>query len=89
MNKSEYLNCLDKRLKGLPAEDKEDAIRFYDDYIEEAGFGESNEIEKELGTPDEVARKILDDCMDKQITVQSENPGVKNNSKTIWLVLLG
>ena len=89
MNKSVFLKKLNKKLKGLPVEDKNDAIRFYEDYIDEAGLGESKEIEKELGTPDEVARKILDDCMDKQMTAQSENPDMKNNSKIIWLVLLG
>lgn len=89
MNKEQYMKELDRCLKGLSAEDKEDAVRFYEDYIEESGLGDSQQVEETLGTPKEVARKILGDCVEKQINRQSENAGLKNSTKTVWLILLG
>lgn len=89
MNKVEFIKRLNNKLKGIPAEDKEDAIRFYEDYIAEAGLEDSEEIEAVLGSPEEAARKILGDCTEKQINAQSEKASIKNNTKTIWLILLG
>ena len=89
MNKEQYLRQLEKNLKGLSKEDKEDAVRFYEDYIEESGLGESESIEEDLGDPKETARKILGECVEKQIEKQAGNANIKNNTKTIWLILLG
>ena len=88
MNREQYIRELSGCLKGLSAEDREDAIRFYEDYIEESGLGDSAAIEETLGAPKEVARKIVGDCVDKQIDRQSENPDLKNSKKTVWLILL-
>lgn len=88
MNREQYIRELSGCLKGLSAEDREDAIRFYEDYIEESGLGDSATIEESLGTPKEVARKIVGDCVEKQIDRQSENPDLKNSKKTVWLILL-
>ena len=38
MNKTEFIKQLEKRLRRLPKEDREDAIRYYEEYFEEMNW---------------------------------------------------
>ena len=38
MNKTEFINKLEKKLKYISKEDREDAICFYKEYIEDMGY---------------------------------------------------
>lgn len=59
MTKEEYLNRLRDLLSGMGADDQMDALLFYRAYFEDAGEGMEEQVMKELGSPEEVARKIL------------------------------
>lgn len=61
MTKKEYLRELKDRLSHLPREEREEALKYYEEYFEEAGDKTVEEIIDELGTPEEVAEKILAD----------------------------
>jgi uncharacterized membrane protein len=82
MTKKEYLNELNKALKRLPKEERENAISYYREYFEEAG--DDQNVIRELGEPKELARKILVECAEKNL--DNENGKSKKNS---WLVFLG
>ncbi len=56
MNKESYLCELERLLKRLPKEEREDALRWYEEYFEEAG---EEKALKTLGSPKEAAREIL------------------------------
>jgi uncharacterized membrane protein len=60
MTKSEFLEQLKAALAALPADEREEAMRYYSDYFDESGLGES-EVVSRLGTPSEVADTILRD----------------------------
>lgn len=59
MNKNEFMESLKAKLSGLNPEDREDAINYYWEYFEEAGFGEESDVTKSVGNPEDVAAKII------------------------------
>jgi len=54
MTKQEFMKELESLLSDIPLEEREEALKFYDNYFEDAGR-EHEEIIKELGSPAEVA----------------------------------
>ena len=60
MNKNEFMESLKAKLAGLNPEDREDAINYYWEYFEEAGFGEESDVTKSVGNPEDVAAKIIE-----------------------------
>ena len=60
MNKNEFMESLKEKLSKLNNEDREDAINYYWEYFEEAGFGEESDVTKNVGNPDDVAAKIIE-----------------------------
>ena len=50
MNKTEFLAALRRELGFLPKDELDDAIRYYDEYINDAGDDEEKVI-AEMGTP--------------------------------------
>lgn len=68
MNKTEYLNQLQKYLKRLPKEDYDNAMEYFTEYFEEVGEdGEQKAIE-ELGTPKEAAAELLGHLLNDEKT---------------------
>lgn len=59
MTKYEFLGDLSRLLSQLPEEERDEAIKFYEDYFNEAGKENEQKVMEELGTPQEVAKKIL------------------------------
>lgn len=59
MTKYEFLGDLSRLLSQLSDEERDEAIKFYEDYFDEAGKEKEAEVIEELGSPQEVARKIL------------------------------
>ncbi len=60
MRKEEYLQQLEKLLYNIPAEDREEALQFYKDYLEDAGE-EAEDVLTALGSPEELAKSIRQD----------------------------
>lgn len=60
MRKEEYLQKLEKLLYNIPAEDREEALQFYRDYLEDAADA-ADEVLAALGTPEELAQNIRKD----------------------------
>ena len=75
MNKQQFLQELDRRLKLIPADDRQDAIEYYDGYISDMELPEGADVVASLGTPKEVAKNIIEQCTQK--------------ATVIWLTILG
>ena len=58
MNKKLFLDELHRLLSDLPPEERNQAIKYYEDYFEEAGPENEQAILKELGSPQELANQI-------------------------------
>lgn len=84
MNKDEFMEKLKEKLTKLNSEDREDAINYYWEYFEEAGFGEESDVTKNVGNPDEVAAKIIETAEYAKDNATFENRA--NNKKIIsWV----
>ena len=46
MNKNEFMEILSEKLKELSSEDRDDAVNYYWEYFEEAGFGDESDVTK-------------------------------------------
>lgn len=100
MNKTEYLAELSKYLKRVPKQDLDDALEYYEEYFEEAGVENEQKIIEELGTPKDLAKKIIIECVDKNFSedyepaeisteVVSDKKDEKKEKKSLspWLIL--
>ena len=98
MNKLEFLTKMRNRLEkfGLPKDDINDALSYYEEVFLDAGFGNEEATSAELGDPEEIADGILRDSgihtADAteflQKTEQPQNTGTGKASKStenFWL----
>ena len=61
MSKKEFMEELQMLLGELPQEEREEAIRYYESYFEEAGEDQEQAVLEELGSARRVAEQILRD----------------------------
>ncbi len=87
MTKKEFLDELEQRLKRLPKTEREETIRFYEEYFAEAGEENEQNVIKELRSPTHIAAKILSEYADK--TVESSSKSPRRSFKAIWFTILG
>ena len=58
MTRSEYLTKIATLLQDISVEERKEAMKFYNDYFDEAGDDNADQAIKDLGSPEEVASKI-------------------------------
>lgn len=64
MKREEFMSQLERLLGGLPEEDRQDALAYYEDYFEEAGPEQEDRVIQDLGSPGKVAAMIRADLRD-------------------------
>ncbi|MEF9951965.1 MAG: DUF1700 domain-containing protein [Clostridium sp.] len=86
MNKKQFINDLEKRLKRLPKEERDSVIDYYEEYFEEAGFDDNYNVLAEVDHPVDIAPQILSEYALKD----EEEVGVKKKKglSTVWFVIL-
>ena len=79
MNRVEFMEQLEQLLQDLPANDREDAITYYNDYFDEAGQENEAQVIRELGSPGKVAAIIKADLEsgEAQEEQKKETPGAR------------
>ena len=98
MNKQEFLDALRRELAALPADELDEAIRYYDEYISEAGA--EGDVTALMGSPQKVAEDFKKEYYDKKPVTGGELVSKNAYTQTadaggrrkapIWLyVLLG
>lgn len=91
MTKTEFLNQLKGRLKGLPREDIEKSIEYYSEMIDdrvEDGLSEEEAI-SELGSLDEIVSQILKETPLTRIVKEKVRPKHRLRFWEILLIILG
>ncbi len=63
MNRAEFMKELEYLLQDIPEEDKEEALAYYRDYLEEAGDENEEQVIREFGSPERVAAIIRSDLL--------------------------
>ena len=62
MDKNAYLKELSRHLsRGMPEREREDTLRWYEEYFQEAGPEREAEVIEELGSPETVARRVAEE----------------------------
>jgi len=87
MDKSEFMAELDAQLSRIDANERAEAIAFYNEYFEEAGVENEQAVIKELGSPAKAAAQIKADVAVKEI--QTDNSSLKNGMYALGALILG
>lgn len=58
MNRTEFIKRLEELLQDIPAEEREEAVQYYQNYFDDAGPEHETEIIQELESPEKVAATI-------------------------------
>lgn len=61
MNRQEFMNQLEYLLRGIPNSERDDALAYYNNYFDEAGVENEQQVIMELGSPEAVAENIIAD----------------------------
>lgn len=90
MNKSDFMAALRQALAGLPPEERQNAIQYYEDYFADAGEENEAQVLAELDSPEAIARTILSDYRE---LAAAPSEGFKKASQTPkgispWLLLV-
>lgn len=91
MDKKTFLSDLRRSLSGLPKEDAEERLTFYEDMIDdrmEDGIAEEEAV-KELGSVDDLAAQILADIPLSKLVKERIRPKRKMKAWEIVLLILG
>ena len=87
MTRTAFLAALEQLLAPLPEAERKDALSYYEDYLDAAGPENEARAIAELGSPEEVARKILDEQSPADSSTAPASPARKPRSR--WRMVLG
>lgn len=86
MNRQEYMERLEHRLKRLPKEDRERALAYFTEYFEDAGPEREEQAAEDLGSPELAAEQIIRDLA---VEHASEPAGsVRRSFSAFWVGIL-
>ena len=91
MRKNEFLSELRQRLKGLPKEDLDNRISFYEEMIDDRideGISEEDAV-AEIGTVDEVVKQIAEETPLARLVKERTKPKRSLRAWEIVLLVLG
>jgi uncharacterized membrane protein len=86
MTKQEFLHELRRELERIPFDERENAVRYYEEYFEDAGPENEQKVLEELGDPKEVARQVFSDFAVKGADIPPKTAG--QGISKVWIVLL-
>jgi len=58
MNRETFINRLEQLLSDIPKTERDEALNYYEDYIEDAGEENEEEVIASLGSPEKIAQNI-------------------------------
>ena len=85
MKKEEFLLQLRKSLSKLPQNEVDDALEYYEEYLNEAGTENEEATIASWDSPERIASQITAEYAMKQLAIE---PSAKKGLSTVWLVLL-
>lgn len=83
MTKAEFLQELERELAGVNAQEREEALKFYREFFEEAGEAREEEVLRELGSPHRIANLIRVNLgtQDEESSFENEQPQYAEQSE--------
>ena len=87
MDKLEYLVKLIHSLSKMPNDERDNVVRYYEEYFAEAGPEHEQAIIEELGPPKKLAAKIMADFAIKNYDSSDISNKAKKGVSTIWMII--
>ena len=89
MKRDEFMAQIARLLADMPDNERMEAIRYYNDYLDEAGEENEEEAIRELGNPQEIAANIKANLQEQNFETYGENGSGsgkcrKKNVKKYW-----
>lgn len=85
MNRIEFMETLSRLLLDIPEEDRIDALKYYNDYFDDAGSENEQNVIEELESPEKVAMKIKADREDTGTTEEYDTDTGKGRQKELQI----
>ena len=82
MTRTAFLAALEQLLAPLPEAERKDALSYYEDYLDAAGPENEARAIAELGSPEEVAHKILDEQSPQGASAAPASPAPRSRWRT-------
>ena len=89
MNKKEFMQKLEYYLRHLTEDDKNDALEYYSEYIDDLGLSDNDDVCARIGDPRDVSRQIIAQTTERRITEQTEKKTVRGSGSILWLIIIG
>lgn len=86
---TKYIEEFEKYLGQLGQAERDEVVSFYQEYLEDGGFETYDAAVSELGSPKQLARKVLADYSIRLLDAEPSNPSrrqSKSEVRTIWLI---
>lgn len=83
MTKKEFMRELAQRLSQIPANEKADALDYYENYFADADITDEMLVPESMGTPEKIARQIIEEIVHKEQSEDyfDENAEMKSENK--------
>lgn len=81
MNRKVFMERLRELLRDIPAEEREEALTYYESYFDEAGAENEQEVIRELESPQKVAETIKKDLLGNMPAAAQEHTEENRQSK--------
>lgn len=82
MNRLEYMRRLEELLSDLSRSEREEALQYYNDYLNDAGVENEQEVLDSMGTPEQLARVIKEGLGDGGSAGEFTETGYHNETYT-------
>ena len=84
MNRNEYMAALRRALSVLPEEERANALRYYEEYFDDAGPENEQQVISDLGAPEKVAEQILADYRELTAVPHQDAGGASGKPRRRW-----
>jgi uncharacterized membrane protein len=78
MNRLEFMQKLESLLSDISDGEREEALQYYNDYLNDAGVENEQEVLESLGTPEKIAKTIKEGLGDNGTTGEFTETGYKD-----------
>ena len=86
MNRTEYMNALEKRLRILPGDSYREAMAYFQEYFDEAGPEREQQAIEDLGSPENAAEQIITNMAIDKTSVPHK--GIRKKMNALWIGIL-
>lgn len=91
MNRFEYMRRLEELLSDIAPGEKEEALTYYNDYFNDAGEADEQQVMEELGTPEQVAAVVKEGLglgASQQASYQQQAVQPQKKGMPAWAITL-